>query len=86
MAKGTIYLFFKYKEVLFEQIVTGALTPVLTQVKDIACKADLPADALLELLFDLFKREVLGTKRREIMRLVLTEGRRFPKNCRILSP
>ena len=38
------------------------------------------------LLFDLFKREVLGTKRREIMRLVLTEGRRFPKNCRILSP
>ena len=79
VAKGTIYLFFKDKEDLFEQIVIGAAAPVLNHVKDLASRVDIPADVVLSSIFELFRREILGTQRREIIRLVLTEGQRFPR-------
>lgn len=79
VAKGTIYLFFDDKEHLFEQIVKGAVAPVLEQMQGIASQASLPLEQFLSALFDVFRREVLGTKRREIARLVLTEGSRFPR-------
>ncbi len=80
VAKGTIYLFFKDKEDLFEQIVLGAVSPVLATVSTVAeQEGDQPFDALLSRLIDVFRREILGTRRTEIIRLVISEGARFPR-------
>ena len=79
VAKGTIYLFFEDKEQLFEQIIIGAAAPVLEKVKVIADGDSAPIDAMLAAMFEVFRTEILGTERREIARLVLTEGGRFPR-------
>ena len=79
VAKGTIYLFFHDKEDLFEQIVLGAIRPVLVMIAKAAAAADTPTDVILERLFDLFRAEVLGTWRQQVLRLVITEGARFPR-------
>ena len=79
VAKGTIYLFFKDKEDLFEQIVLGAAAPVLARIESVISRADLPLEEILSRLFEVFQSEILATKRKEILRLVITEGARFPK-------
>lgn len=79
VAKGTIYLFFKDKEDLFEQIVLGATAPVLARIESVISRADLPLEETLSRLFEVFQSEILATKRKEILRLVITEGARFPK-------
>jgi AcrR family transcriptional regulator len=79
VAKGTIYLFFKDKEDLFEQIVLGAAAPVLARIESVISRTDLPLEEILSRLFEVFQSEILATKRKEILRLVITEGGRFPK-------
>ena len=83
VAKGTIYLSFKDKEDLFEQIVLGAIAPVLAQLDAVIAHTDVPADVLLAKIFEVFRTEVLGTRRKEVLRLVLTEGTRFPNIAKI---
>ena len=79
VAKGTIYLFFRDKEDLFEQIVRRAAEPVLERLQGVAERVDIPLDTFVSVLFDTFQTEVLGTRRKEILRLVMSEGRRFPR-------
>ena len=79
VAKGTIYLFFEDKDDLFEQLLISAVAPVLAKVEVLAKEPLMPLNDLLAALFSFFRAEVLGTKRREVIRLVLTEGRRFPR-------
>jgi AcrR family transcriptional regulator len=79
VAKGTIYLFFEDKEQLFEQILVSAIAPVLTQVEALANTPSMGLDDVLAAVFAYFRKEVLATERREVMRLVLSEGRRFPR-------
>ncbi|MBS0244241.1 MAG: TetR/AcrR family transcriptional regulator [Proteobacteria bacterium] len=79
VAKGTIYLFFKDKEQLFEAIVLEAASPVLTALDAVAGREDLTLREFLSGLFAVFRAEVLGTRRKEIVRLVLAEGSRFPR-------
>ena len=77
VAKGTIYLYFADKEALFQELVRSMVSPVLgalTQLRDV----DIPARALIETLLNTFVREVYGTRRRDIIRLILSEGPRFP--------
>jgi AcrR family transcriptional regulator len=78
IAKGTIYLHFADKEALFRALVTVAAGPVLDRLEQIAAQ-DLPIAVVLDGLFRMFQAEVLGTRRKEIIRLVLTEGARFPE-------
>jgi AcrR family transcriptional regulator len=79
VAKGTIYLFFKDKHDLFEQVVRGAIGPVFANIADTTGRMEAPFDRVLAAMFEMFQREILATKKREIPRLVLAEGRRFPK-------
>jgi len=83
VAKGTIYLFFKDKEDLFEQLLIGTMSPVLAKIEGMANERLMPLNDMLSALFAFFQAEVLGTKRREVIRLVLTEGRRFPRIAEI---
>jgi AcrR family transcriptional regulator len=77
VAKGTIYLYFRDKEALFQELVRTMLVPLIRALE--APAPDVPIRALLQAFVDLFVREVYGTKRRDVLRLVITEGPRFPK-------
>ena len=78
VAKGTIYLHFKDKQDLFEQMVREAVSPVITHLETLAQLPDMPAHAVLQSMFNVFRTEVLATRRKDLLRLVLTEGPRFP--------
>jgi AcrR family transcriptional regulator len=78
VAKGTIYLHFKDKQDLFEQMVRAAVSPVIERLEALTKMPDLPADTVLKGLYEVFRTEVLGTTRKDLLRLVITEGPRFP--------
>lgn len=78
VAKGTIYLYFADKDSLFQDLVRSAITPFIATL-EAARSVDMPLRAVCERLVSSFAQEVLGTRRRDIVRLVLTEGHRFPK-------
>jgi AcrR family transcriptional regulator len=78
VAKGTIYLHFQDKEDLFQELIRSALSPFV-MILEAAPRADLSLRALAEQLVQVFVREVYGTRRKDVIRLVLAEGRRFPK-------
>jgi AcrR family transcriptional regulator len=77
VAKGTIYLHFRDKETLFQELVRAELLPVV-QALEAAPVADLPLRVVAERLVTLFAREIFATHRKDVIRLVLTEGPRFP--------
>lgn len=79
VAKGTLYLYFDDKEKLFEEVVRGAVTPIVERVSALAAASDVPLDKVLEALFSVFERDVLGTKRKLVIRLIIAEGARFPR-------
>jgi AcrR family transcriptional regulator len=79
IAKGTLYLYFDDKEGLFEEVVRSAVSPVLERLSAIATAPDLPVDKILEALFSVFEKEVLGTKRKLLIRLIIADGPRFPR-------
>lgn len=79
VAKGTIYLSFKDKEDLFEQILLRAMLPALDRISAIGDDRSISLADALSRLFDFFETEVLATPRRDVIRLVLSEGHRFPR-------
>jgi AcrR family transcriptional regulator len=78
IAKGTIYLYFRDKETLFQELIRAMLTPLIGIIQTMGA-TDLPLAALADRLVDIFVREVYETRRRDVVRLMITEGRRFPK-------
>src|SRR5215210_386247 len=77
VAKGTIYLHFKDKEALFQELIREALVPLIGRLA-----APPPAGgsvrAALEAFAQTFAQEVISTRRGEIVRLIVAEGARFP--------
>jgi AcrR family transcriptional regulator len=78
VAKGTIYLYFRDKESLFQELVRAMLGPLVGTI-EAAPMADLSARAVAETIADLFVREIFGTRRKDVIRLIIAEGPRFPK-------
>jgi AcrR family transcriptional regulator len=78
IAKGTIYLYFRDKEALFQELVRSMLTPVVGSVEALR-DADMPLPLLAEQMVELFVREIFSTRRRDVIRLMIADGRRFPK-------
>jgi AcrR family transcriptional regulator len=78
VGKGTIYLHFRDKEALFQELVTTLLVPFIANIER-APPVGLPIRLVLERLLDLFVREIYGTERRKLIRLIMTEGPRFPQ-------
>jgi len=77
VAKGTIYLYFADKETLFQDLVRSLVHPVLGMLEKMR-DVDIPARMLVEGLLNTFVREIYGTRRKDIIRLILNEGSRFP--------
>ena len=78
VAKGTIYLYFQGKESLFQELVREMLTPVVGTIEAMG-EVDLPARVLADRIADFFVREVYETRRRDVIRLMMAEGPRFPQ-------
>src|SRR6185503_17543941 len=60
VAKGTIYLYFRDKESLFQELVRTMLSPVVGRIAG-APMIDLPARVVVEGIADMFVRDVFGT-------------------------
>jgi AcrR family transcriptional regulator len=82
VAKGTIYVHFRDKVTLFEELVRSALGPVIAAAES-ASMADMPLRPFAERLIDTFVREIYGTHRKHVLRLIITEGERFPQLAHI---
>ncbi|MCC6777008.1 MAG: TetR/AcrR family transcriptional regulator [Hyphomicrobiales bacterium] len=78
VAKGTIYLYFPDKESLFQELVRSMLTPIVGSVAA-APVQDLPARAIAEMLVNVFVRQIYHTRRKDVLRLIIAEGPRFPQ-------
>jgi AcrR family transcriptional regulator len=78
VAKGTIYLYFRDKEALFQDLVRSVISPLIARFET-TVEIDLPARVIAERVVDMFVREVYGTRRKDVIRLIITEGPRFPK-------
>ena len=77
VAKGTIYLHFTDKEALFQELVRSAIGPLIGRMSAPPVPGG-SARAMLEAFVEGFARDVLETKRADIMRLIVAEGPRFP--------
>jgi AcrR family transcriptional regulator len=77
VAKGTIYLYFRDKETVFQELVRAELSPVVAAL-EAAQVADLPLHAVADRLVMVFAHDIFGTHRKDVIRLILTEGARFP--------
>jgi len=78
IAKGTIYLYFRDKESLFQELVRAMLSPVAGTIAAAPLR-DLPIRAVAEMIVDVFVNEIYGTRRKDVIRLIIAEGPRFPK-------
>jgi len=78
VAKGTIYLYFRDKESLFQELVRAMVSPLVGAITA-APLQDLPIRTVVELIADVFVNEIFGTRRKDVLRLIISEGPRFPK-------
>jgi AcrR family transcriptional regulator len=78
IAKGTIYLYFRDKESLFQELVRAMLSPLVGFI-EAAPLRDLPMRAVAQMVVDTFVNEIYGTRRKDVIRLIMAEGPRFPK-------
>jgi AcrR family transcriptional regulator len=77
VAKGTIYLHFRDKEMLFQELVRSYLSPIVATLEN-ARVTEVPLRVAAEGLVALFVHEIVATRRKDVLRLILTEGQRFP--------
>jgi AcrR family transcriptional regulator len=79
VAKGTLYLYFPDKETLFEQMLTSVAAPALAQLSRLSEAQDVPPAVALAALLTFFETQVLDTQREKVIRLIISEGARFPR-------
>jgi len=78
VAKGTIYLHFRDKEALFQELIRSTLVPLVGMLETVG-EIDLPTRTIVERIVDVFVDEVFGTRRKDVIRLIVAEGPRFPQ-------
>ena len=77
VAKGTIYLHFKDKESMFEELIRSAIVPLVGRLAGpppmgASIRETIERTALA------FIQEIVSTPRADIVRLIIAEGARFP--------
>jgi len=77
VAKGTIYLYFRDKESMFEELIRTALVPLIGRLHAPPPIGGSVRDAV-EGFARTFIQEVANTRRGDIVRLIVAEGPRFP--------
>ncbi len=77
VAKGTIYLHFKDKESMFEELIRTAIVPLVGRMTGPPPASGSVRD-MIEAVAMTFIREIASTPRADIVRLIIAEGPRFP--------
>jgi AcrR family transcriptional regulator len=78
VAKGTIYLHFKDKEALFEELIRTAIVPLVNRLAAGPPPVGASVRDMIEGFARTFIHEVTTTRRGDIVRLIVAEGPRFP--------
>jgi AcrR family transcriptional regulator len=78
VAKGTIYLQFTDKEDLFRALILERMAPLLTEAEALAGNFTGTTRDLLKMLSQRMRQELLATRRKDLLRLVISEAPRFP--------
>ena len=78
VAKGTIYLHFKDKELMFEELIRTAIVPLVMRLNSTPPSPGASVRDMVEGFAENFIREVATTRRGDIVRLIVAEGPRFP--------
>lgn len=78
LAKGTLYLHFADKEALFEFVLQQLVSEPLARLQAAPVPAGESARAGLERLFVPMLRDFESSGRAAVLRLIITEGSRFP--------
>lgn len=79
VAKGTLYLYFPDKETLFERMLQSVAAPALALLARLAEAENVPPSAAIAELLTFLEKEVFGTPREKVIRLIVSEGPRFPR-------
>ncbi len=78
-AKGTVYLYFKTKDELFEAVVREFIRPVFACTQEIVASFEGSTKELLTVVIERAYSEIVeNERRRSIMRILVSEGQRFP--------
>ena len=78
IVKGTIYRYFSSKEALFEAALTSRIGPLFDDFGPLVRDFPGPTRDLLRLVVETLYRELFGTDLRILVRIIITEGSRFP--------
>jgi AcrR family transcriptional regulator len=79
VGKGTIYLYFRTKESLFEAVIREGLDAAVTAAEALTTEAHGPACDLLRDLVLGWKRSIAATSLGRLLRLVIAESDHFPE-------
>ena len=78
VAKGTIYLHFKDKESMFEELIRTAIVPMISRLWGTPPQPGASVRDMMEGFAKTFIEEVATTRRGDLVRLIVAEGPRFP--------
>jgi len=78
VAKGTIYLYFEDKESLFQELVRAMVVPLAGSIAAAPLR-EMPIRTVLDMIVEAFVTQIFATRRKDVMRLIIAEGPRFPK-------
>ena len=81
VTKGTLYLYFRNKEELFEAVVRQSLVPFIERLEAIVAEANEPASILLKRVIAIWP-EVMSSPASAIPKLVIAESGNFPDLAR----
>src|SRR5215204_5326252 len=79
VAKGTIYLHFKDKESMFEELIRTAIVPMINRLWGTPPQPGASVRDMVEGFAKTFIEEVATTRRGDLVRLIDAEGPRFPE-------
>src|SRR5256886_9331935 len=79
VAKGTIYLHFKDKESMFEELIRTAIVPMISRLWGTPPQPGASVRDMMEGFAKTFIEEVATTRRGDLVRLIVAEGPRFPE-------
>jgi len=78
VSKGLMYVYFRTKEELFKAVVRKVLTPKLDQLTSTVRHSTLPMDQFLRGPFLTFMQELVRSRARVVLRLMIAEGPKHP--------
>ena len=78
VAKGTIYLYFKSKDDLLQDIVRVTIGALLANFEQAVAASSAPASQIFRMMGQVISAAVDDPDRRRVLYLVMSEGARFP--------